>query len=127
MSSLLSQVRRMGALPPLAAALAVRSVFGAEDERWSPTSARFRAVWLIVLLAGMGFGIAGVQPIPVIILAQAFNGLLLPFIAVFLWMAMNDRALLGEGGVSSRAQNLAMGAVVLVCELPSITPRDFTQ
>jgi Mn2+/Fe2+ NRAMP family transporter len=100
---------------PLAAALAARSVFGADDERWSPTSARFRAVWLLVLLAGMGFGIAGVQPIPVIILAQAFNGLLLPFIAVFLWIAMNDRVLLGERGVNSTLQNLVMGTVVLVC------------
>ncbi len=63
----------------------------------------------------MAFGIADVRPIPVIILAQAFNGLLLPLIAVFLWIAMNDRDLLGDTGVNSRLQNLVMGAVVLVC------------
>jgi manganese transport protein len=101
---------------PLAAALAARSLFGGEgDQRWSPRSARFRAVWMGVLLAGMAFGVADVRPIPVIILAQAFNGLLLPLVAVFLWMTMNDRQLLGDEGVNSVAQNAFMGAVVLVC------------
>jgi len=103
---------------PLAAALAARSLFGGDgDERWSPRSARFRAVWLGVLIAGMAFGVADVRPIPVIILAQAFNGLLLPLVAVFLWMTMNDRQLLGDEGVNSVAQNVVMGAVVLVCIL----------
>ena len=36
-------------------------------------------------------------------------------VAVFLWVAMNDRNLLGENGVYSRLQNLVTGAVVLVC------------
>jgi len=101
---------------PLAAALAARSLFGGGgDERWAPRSARFRAVWLGVLLAGTAFGIADVRPIPVIILAQAFNGLLLPLVAVFLWMTMNDREFLGDRGVNSVSQNVVMGAVVLVC------------
>ena len=51
----------------------------------------------------------------VIILAQAFNGLLLPFAAVFLWLTMNDRELLGDRGANSRAQNVVLGAVVAVC------------
>ena len=75
---------------------------------------RYRLVWIGVLVVGMAFGIADVRPIPVIILAQAFNGLLLPLVAVFLWIAMNDRDLLGDG-VNSRLQNLVMGVVVLVC------------
>ena len=57
----------------------------------------------------------GVKPIPVIILAQAFNGLVLPLIAVFLWLTMNDRDLLGEEGVNTLTQNVVMGVVVLVC------------
>ncbi len=101
---------------PLAAALAARSLLGSEgDERWSSRSSRFRAVWLGVLLAGMAFGVADVRPIPVIILAQAFNGLLLPLVAVFLWMTMNDRELLGDEGVNSVVQNVVMGVVVIVC------------
>jgi manganese transport protein len=101
---------------PLAAALAARSLLGGGgDERWSPRSIRFRTVWAGVLLAGMAFGIADVKPIPVIILAQAFNGLLLPLVAVFLWMTMNDRQFLGREGVNTAAQNVVMGAVVVVC------------
>jgi Mn2+/Fe2+ NRAMP family transporter len=74
-------------------------------------------VWIGVLLTGMAFGVADVQPIPVIILAQAFNGVLLPLVAVFLWLAVNDRDLLGERGANSRPQNLIMGTVVLVCAI----------
>jgi Mn2+/Fe2+ NRAMP family transporter len=100
---------------PLAAALTARSLLGnSDDPRWSERSFRFRAVWMIVLATGMVFGISGVRPIPVIILAQAFNGVLLPLIAVFLWAAVNDRKLLGLDGVNSRLQNLLTGAVVIV-------------
>jgi Mn2+/Fe2+ NRAMP family transporter len=100
---------------PLAAALTARSLLGEKDDpRWSDQALRFRAVWIGVLVTGMAFGIADVKPIPVIILAQAFNGLILPLVAVFLWVAMNDRDLLGEG-VNSRLQNLVMGVVALVC------------
>ena len=99
----------------MAAALTARSLLGEKDDpKWTENSLRYRAVWLGVLVTGMAFGIADVRPIPVIILAQAFNGLLLPLVAVFLWIAMNDRDLLGEG-VNSRLQNLVMGVVVLVC------------
>jgi Mn2+/Fe2+ NRAMP family transporter len=101
---------------PLAAAITARSLFGEKDDpRWTEGSLRYRAVWLGVLVTGMAFGIADVRPIPVIILAQAFNGLLLPLIAVFLWIAMNDRNLLGEDGVNSIVQNVVMGAVVVIC------------
>jgi Mn2+/Fe2+ NRAMP family transporter len=100
---------------PLAAALTARSLLGEKDDpKWTENSLLYRAVWLGVLVTGMAFGIADVRPIPVIILAQAFNGLLLPLIAVFLWIAVNDRDLLGKG-VNSRLQNLVMGVVVLVC------------
>ena len=101
---------------PLAAAITARSLLGDQDDpRWTEGSPRYRAIWLGVLVTGMAFGVADVRPIPVIILAQAFNGLLLPFIAIFLWITMNDRALLGDDGVNTRLQNLVMGAVVLVC------------
>jgi manganese transport protein len=101
---------------PLAAALAARSLLArADDPRWGVNSYRFTAVWAGVLAFGVAFGIADVRPVPVIILAQAFNGLLLPLAAVFLWTTMNDRQLLGEIGVNSAAQNVVMGAVVLAC------------
>jgi manganese transport protein len=101
---------------PLAAALTARSVLAEKDDpRWGESSVRYRAVWAGVLVTGMAFGIANVRPIPVIILAQAFNGVLLPLIAIFLWIAISDRGVLGAEGVNSRLQNLVMAVVVVVC------------
>jgi manganese transport protein len=101
---------------PLAAAITARSLLGARDDpRWTEGSVRYRSIWIGVLMTGMAFGVADVRPIPVIVLAQAFNGLLLPLIAVFLWTTVNDRDLLGDEGVNSGLRNAVMGAVVLVC------------
>jgi Mn2+/Fe2+ NRAMP family transporter len=100
---------------PLAGAITARTLLGADGEDWAESSWRYRGVWVGVLLVGVLFGATGVKPIPVIILAQAFNGLVLPLIAVFLWLTMNDLALLGKDGVNTRVQNLVMGAVVLTC------------
>ena len=62
----------------------------------------------------VGFGVAGLQPIPVIILAQALNGILLPLVAVFLVLAVNDRSLMGDEGLSTPLHTVFMGAVVAV-------------
>jgi len=39
-------------------------------------------------------GISGLKPIHVIILAQAVNGFVLPFVAVFLLLVVNDKELM---------------------------------
>jgi hypothetical protein len=67
-----------------------------------------------VLAVGGGFGLAGVPPIPAIILAQALNGVVLPFAAVFLLVVVNDRALLGDDGINRPWTNVVMCAVVAV-------------
>jgi Mn2+/Fe2+ NRAMP family transporter len=101
---------------PLAAALTARGLFGRdpEDPRWSPRSWRYRSVWLGVLLFGLAFGVSGVQPIPAIVLAQAFNGVLLPVAAIFLLLAVNDRRLLGEEAINGAFANTVTGLVVAV-------------
>ncbi|MEM7349926.1 MAG: Nramp family divalent metal transporter [Acidobacteriota bacterium] len=101
---------------PLAAAITARSLFadGPDDAAWSDHSWRYRAVWLGVLAAGAGFGLAEVKPVPAIILAQALNGVLLPVVAIFLWLVMNDRRLLGAEAVNGKTANIAMGLVVAV-------------
>lgn len=83
---------------PLAAAITARGLFGRDDapERWDHRSWRYRAVWGGVLATGIAFGLSGVRPEPVILLAQALNGLLLPFVAVFLLLAVNDGRWMGE-------------------------------
>jgi Mn2+/Fe2+ NRAMP family transporter len=98
---------------PLAAAVTARSLFGAgEAAEWHERSWRYRTVWLSVLGAGLAFGLSGVRPIPAIIVAQALNGVLLPLVAVFLMLAVNDPTLMGRAAVNGRLANAIMGAVV---------------
>jgi Mn2+/Fe2+ NRAMP family transporter len=101
---------------PLAAGITARSLLGrgADDARWVDRSWRFRAVWGTVLAAGVFFGLSGVKPIPAIIVAQALNGILLPVVAIFLFLTVNDRKLMGEDGVNRWYANVALGAVVVV-------------
>jgi Mn2+/Fe2+ NRAMP family transporter len=99
---------------PLAAAVTARGLFGQGTDRWEPRTWRYRAVWMGVLAVGAGFGLAGVRPIPAIILAQALNGVLLPFAAVFLLVIVNDRGLMGDAGINGPATNAVTAAVVAV-------------
>jgi Mn2+/Fe2+ NRAMP family transporter len=66
---------------------------------------------LLVLVVGLGFGLAGIKPIPAILLARALNGLLLPLVSVFLLMliAVNDRELIGREDVNGKVANLLLG------------------
>jgi manganese transport protein len=99
---------------PLAAAVTARGLFDRGGTAWAERTWRYRSVWLGVLATGVAFGLADVRPIPAIIVAQAFNGVLLPFVAVFLLVVVNDRSLMGEGGVSGSAANAMMALVVAV-------------
>ena len=100
---------------PLAAAVTARSLFGGGDGgAWREDSWPYRAVWMAVLATGLLFGLSGVRPIPAIIVAQALNGVLLPLVAVFLLLAVNDPATMGAGSVNGRLANTIMGLVVAV-------------
>jgi manganese transport protein len=95
---------------PLAAAYALAGAFG-----WAPDlrAWRVRAIWLGVLLTGAAFALTGVRPVPAILFAQAANGVLLPAVAIFLLIVMNDRRTLGSAANGWKA-NAAGGIVVLV-------------
>ncbi len=98
---------------PLASAITARSLFGNHEEgKWQGNGLNFRLVWAGVLLSGWIFGMSGLKPIPVIILAQALNGLLLPFISIFLWIIVNDARLVKKTGLNRASQNWALGLVV---------------
>lgn len=99
---------------PLAAAITAAGLFGDSEhpQRWAPRSWRFRAVWAAVLATGIVVGLSGLRPVPVILVAQAANGVLLPWVAVFLLLAVNDRRLMGETGLNRRGSNLATALVV---------------
>lgn len=98
---------------PLAAALTARGFLGKEDDQnWKDGGKYIRAVWGAVLAIGVIFGVLRVQPIPAIILAQALNGIILPFVTIFLLLVMNDASLLKKSSVNSHAYNLLMGIIV---------------
>ncbi len=97
---------------PLAAAITAQSLLGEGRPQWQVRGRSFRMVWMLVLGVGLLFGILDVQPIPAIILAQAINGLLLPIITAFLYMAVNDRTLLGEQYANKPLSNILMLLIV---------------
>jgi manganese transport protein len=105
---------------PLAAAVTARSLFDTGDGRWDVHSWRYRGVWLGILSIGVAFGFLEVRPIPAIILAQALNGILLPFAAIFLLLAVNDRALVREGA-NSALSNVLMAIVVTVAVILGVS------
>lgn len=97
---------------PMAAAYATAGALG-----WPRDLAdrRLRAVWIVVLGAGILFAGLGVRPVPAILFAQVANGVLLPAIAVFLLLAVNDRRWMGRR-VNGWAMNAA-GVIVVVVAL----------
>ncbi len=95
---------------PLAAAFVARQCFGWEGQR---SDWRFRTVWIVVLLFGVGTLSLDVRPLEIIFFAQVANGILLPLIAVFLWWAVNQPDLM-KGNGNSRLQNVLAALVLML-------------
>jgi Mn2+/Fe2+ NRAMP family transporter len=104
---------------PLAAAYVAKSCFGWQDDL---KSFRFRLVWMVVLFIGV-FGLSfDVRPIEVITFAQVANGILLPFIAIFLFWVVNRTEVLGTlvNGLFKNILGLVIIALAVVLGLKSI-------
>ena len=100
---------------PLAAAWTARGLYERDGgAAWGESSWRYRSVWIFVLLCGVGFGVSGIKPIPAIVAAQALNGIMLPAVAIFILLLVNDRARMGRY-VNGWKGNIALGGCVLVC------------
>jgi NRAMP (natural resistance-associated macrophage protein)-like metal ion transporter len=95
---------------PLAAAYATAGAMGWPRDMRAP---RFRAVWMLVLCSGIAFAAAGVRPVPAILFAQVANGVLLPAVAIFLLLAVNDRVRMRDRANGVLA-NVLGGLIVLV-------------
>ena len=106
---------------PWAAAVTTQGLFASSapalDGSWHERALKFRAVWLGVLLSGVVLGVLGVKPVPVILLAQALNGILLPVVAIVLWRMVNDPGIMSSKHRNGRWSNLAMALVVGVAIL----------
>ncbi|MBP5683097.1 MAG: divalent metal cation transporter [Bacteroidales bacterium] len=97
---------------PLISALTAQSLFAKEapkDPQNKQKSHRsFIYISYIVLSIGLIFGFMQVEPVPAIIMAQAFNGLILPFVSIFLFTIINDEKIMGREHVNSLASNIVM-------------------
>ncbi len=73
-------------------------------------------IWLSVLLIGLVFGLPDIKPIPLIIFAQALNGLLLPLMTTLLYFLLNDSSLMGTRWINNKWNNaLFILVVVITC------------
>jgi NRAMP (natural resistance-associated macrophage protein)-like metal ion transporter len=72
--------------------------------------------WLYTLLIAIGAGVLLIPRLPLVyisILSQVFNGVVLPFVLVFMLLLTNDAELMGEY-VNSRAFNVVASITVVV-------------
>lgn len=101
---------------PYAASMIASTVFG-----WGKAAQRW--TWAVVLLTGFLVGMSGLKPIPVILLVQALNGLVLPLLTAFLILLINDEGLINREHRPSVYYNvvlLLIFACVMVLGLHSI-------
>ncbi len=100
---------------PLVSSITAKSFFEEKSEsKWKTQGQYYKMVYIGVLIIGLGFGYAQVEPIPAIILAQALNGLILPFISVFLIYVINDPVLMGKGKTNGWLSNILLGIITWV-------------
>ena len=67
-------------------------------------------------ILGTIFGASAAKPVHMIVTAQAFNGMLLPIVAVFLWLATGDRKRMGAAAYNPLARGIA-AVIVLIATL----------
>ncbi len=98
---------------PLAAAVTLSSLFGNDQTaKWGSKSWRFRIVWILVLCTGIGFASLNIRPVPAIILAQALNGFLLPFVSIFLYVVIQKS--MYTKSLTNRITNILMLIVIYI-------------
>ena len=93
---------------PWAASISVATTLKLKNE-----AKAFRITWIIVLAAGLVFGVSNVKPIPIIILAQALNGIILPFLSITIFILLNKKSLMKEFS-NGLAGNVALLIVVWI-------------
>lgn len=98
---------------PLASAITARSMFNKNPKKWTSNSFYFVLVTSGILLTGMTFGFLQIKPVPAIIVAQAFNGLILPFISIFMLIIINNPVVMKKR-LNSHLGNVLMSVVVWI-------------
>lgn len=107
----------------LAASITAKSLLVQPDTKdfWGEHSLRFRLVWGTVLIIGLIFGMLQVQPVPAIILAQALNGIILPIVAIVLFILLNNDNVLPAKHQNGKVYNTLTAVVVYLTFLIGLT------
>ncbi|MEI9917209.1 MAG: divalent metal cation transporter [Bacteroidota bacterium] len=87
---------------------------------------KVRAIWMSVLLTGFIFGISNAQPIPVILLVQALNGLILPLITMYLIIIVNDDEIVPRKQQHDSRYNIVLMVILLVVLVVGLNNIDIT-
>lgn len=113
---------------PLASAVTAQSIWGGRSSQWTHTGSRYRATWVGVLSVGLLFGLLGLRPVPVILLAQALNGVLLPLAAGGLLLVLNNAQLMDRhvNGWRSNLAGLLIAGVTIFLGLHQIARAIFS-
>jgi len=96
---------------PLAGAYAVCGMLG-----WSNKmdNTRFKSVAIVILLFGAAVASLGLDPVAVIIFAQAANGLLLPIVTTYLVWLVNQKTVMGKYTNSVLVNLFTLPVLVLI-------------
>jgi manganese transport protein len=98
---------------PLASAITAKSMFNKNPKKWTSNSFNFIIITTGILATGMFFGFLQIKPVPAIIVAQAFNGLILPFISIFMLIIINNPIVMKKR-LNSHLSNILMAFVVWI-------------
>ena len=102
---------------PVAAGWAVCGVMGWDS---SSGSKAFKGVALAVLAVGLSFALFSARPVALIVLAQATNAVLLPFVALVLLAIVNSPLIPGDYRNGPRQNLMVMGVIAVVITLATI-------
>lgn len=94
---------------PLAAAFAIRGLFGWPD---IDRHKGFVAIWAAIVLIGIFVSQSGIKLVSIILFAQVSNAIVLPFIGVFLFKLANTERVMGVH--RNKAFSNVLGAFVLM-------------
>ncbi len=102
---------------PVAAGWAVCGVMGWDS---SSGSKAFKGVALAVLAVGLSFALVSARPVALIVLAQATNAVLLPFVALVLLAIVNSPLIPGDYRNGPQQNLMVMGVTAIVITLATI-------
>jgi Mn2+/Fe2+ NRAMP family transporter len=99
---------------PLAAVITAKAILREKSGSDNQFQNYYRATWIVVLSAGTLFSLIDYNPDVLIVIAQAVNGLILPFVAYYLYLILHDVRLIPHKYRNHIGYNILMLAVIAI-------------